>query len=231
MRKQLNEFDAALDSYLARLAGDAVETTAHKSDAVRVHYASPAAGIALPAGQAIVTGALIGVAVGAVAYQLQWSKPLAWGLIAWLIVQCLAWLFLLHDWRSVTHKLESVTRRDLDGDSIIGPPAPPIVQRVKIELVEGNHTRYIDLPCSDEQLLELARLLVDGRTLTQANFTGSGKPFDRAQFEEIKAELIKRGLAVLNSPGTPARGVTLTASGRACFQHIVDNPPTLSEDD
>lgn len=242
MKNQLNQLDAQFESYLARLAGDVAETKvkARQSENVKIHMATPAAGILLPFGQSVLTGGLVGIAAFALAWLFEAPRPWVWGVVGWVIVQCLAWLFLLRDWRTILlQKLESLTGQELDGLTGIGAPAEdddePTTTTIRIELTDqgGHHTRYIDLNCNDDQLYKLAEGLASGTTLSESNWTGAGRPFTRAQFAEIRTELLKRGLANWNTPGTPARGCSLTASGRACFKRLYEElstTPPLEDD-
>lgn len=231
MKSHLNEFDAAIEQYLGRLASESLETQTRQSEGVRIHYQTPGAGLALPAGQAAATGAFIGLAVLAIAYLAGWPKPWAWGLLTWLLVQAAAWLWLLLGWRGVVlNRLEQMTQHDLNKDNFIGPP---ITSNVRIELSEngGQTTRFINLPGSEEQIAGLARGLLEGLSFTEAAWTGAGRPFTRSQFVAVRDEMIRRGLARWHNPGSPARGASLTNKGRAIMKQLSSQPPHPLEDD
>jgi hypothetical protein len=229
MKGRLTQFDTAIESYLAKLAGEAVETQTRQAEGVRIHYQSKEAALLVPAGQAAVTGAFFGLTLGVVAVLAGWPKPWAWALITWLLIQAGAWLFLLRDWRKIVlYRLENALQRDLTGDLVIGNP-----QTVKIELSEneGRSVKFINLPGDPESLAELARGVLNGSTLAESNWTKNGRPFTRYQFAELRSELIRRGLAEWNSPGTPARGVCLTRTGRAVMAYLAKAPSPSNEDD
>lgn len=228
MRSHLSELDAAMESYLGKMAAESLETRTRQAENVRIHYQSPAAGLLLPAGQAAASGAFIGLAVLVIAWLAEWPKPWAWGLITWLTIQAVMWCWLLWEWRRIViYRLEEMTRRDLDGDYQVGPPA----QTIRIELTENNGQtgRFIELPGGAENLAEMARGVLAGASLSESSWTGKGKPFSRGVFAEVKNELIRRGLATWNSPGTTARGISLNAAGRAVFRKLADSPTLFDE--
>jgi hypothetical protein len=76
----------------------------------------------------------------------------------------------------------------------------------------------IDLPATAEQLEALARGLLAGASLSEAQWTGGNGVFTRSQFSQLRAELIKRGLAAWNNSHTTARGAALTPAGRAIMR-------------
>lgn len=108
-------------------------------------------------------------------------------------------------------------------------PAQPV--RVELSQDDGRKLNLIDLPASREQLEGLARGLLSGASLSEAQWSGGNGLFSRSEFSQLRAELIKRGLARWNNPNTPARGAALTPSGRAIMQKFAmmthGYPPAL----
>jgi hypothetical protein len=224
--RRFDSLDKSFEAYLARVAGDAIETQTARAVPVRVHYATREPGLILPAGQAFVTAALVGLAVLVVGFALGWFRPWLWALVAWALVLPGTWLFLLADWRRLIHRLEDYTGRDLDQDFVVGEP-----EHVRVEISENNgqHVKFLDLPCSTEQLSTMAREVLRGVPLSEAHWIGVGKPFNRGQFAELRSQMLKRGLLVWNVQGAPARGCSLTSSGRAAFRYLAHLSP--SDDD
>lgn len=228
MRRQLNEFDAALEKYLAQMAGESVENRTRQNEGVRIHYQSTETAVIVPITQALVTGLFIAAAVGAVVYLLNLSKPWAWALLAFVLTSAGCWLFLLRDWRGIVlHRLETITDRDLDGDLIIGAP-----QKVRVEIAEdnGRKMQFVDLPGDPDAIEKLAAGLLAGKALSEGQWTGAGAPFTRAAFVQLRDELILRGLAEWIVKGSPTRGARLTSRGRAVMRYL-SNTPTPSDED
>lgn len=131
------------------------------------------------------------------------------------------------DWRKLVHGLEDISRRDIDGDFEIGEP-----ERCRIEISEneGRRVQFLDLPVSVERLSIMAGRLLEGVTFSEGNMIGSDNLFNRREFKMIQADFVKRGLFEWNSPGTVARGVKLTKSGRAVMRQLAgDHSPTENE--
>jgi hypothetical protein len=118
------------------------------------------------------------------------------------------------------------------------PGAPAARDVVRLELVQpldgqAKQTQLIDLPATAEQLEKLARGLLAGASLSEAQWSGGNNGiFTRSQFSQLRAELIKRKLAAWNNSRTPARGAALTPAGRAIMRRFAGEtvrPP--SQDD
>ena len=50
--------------------------------------------------------------------------------------------------------------------------------------------------------------------------TGAGAPFSRAQFVQLRGEILRRGLLMWNSHNDNARGVRVTGKGMALCHHF-----------
>lgn len=96
--------------------------------------------------------------------------------------------------------------------------------RIELESNNGRTVQIIDLPASPEQLQALGRGILAGGTMTEARWTGAGGIFTRAEFVRLRDEMIRRNLAHWSSPGTPARGVLLSPSGRAIMRRLAESP-------
>lgn len=175
-------------------------------------------GCFLPAAQAVITGIFAGLLARALAQWgnldagQTWTLALAAGAGAALLV----WLTGLMAWRRAAFQVDELPGFEPDTDLQTGAIEP-----VRVEIARENGLDLIDLPASREQITALAQgLLEPGATLAESRWTGSTGVFTRAEFASLRAELIRRGLAVWNSPRTPARGATLTAPGRAVMRRF-----------
>lgn len=185
------------------------------------------AGCVLPLAQAGVSGLLAALIVGVGAAYTGTESPVMLAALAGGLAAGAVWLSALRAWRRLAYALEDWAGADLNQDGAIGEPAPPVVVRVELAEDKGR-MKIINLPASVDQLTALAAGLLSGATFAESTWTGAGQPFTRAEFAGLRAELIKRGLAAWNNPGTPARGVGLTAAGRAVmrqFANLTDAGP------
>ena len=174
------------------------------------------AGAILPLLQALITALLVGLAAGNLAALASLPAAARVGLSTGALAAALYWLASLVTWRRVELlSCEPWNPAPEPDPAPVWEPAPP----VRIEVLEGKATRFVDLPASEAQLIDLAAGLLEGQTLSEAAWTGGGRPFTRAEFANLRAELMRRGLAAWNNPHTPARGAALTAPGRAVMRH------------
>lgn len=188
-------------------------------------------GCLLPLAQSVITGAIMAGATWAAASLAEAEQPALLAALVGALAACAVWLSGLRAWRRVTYRLEDLTGEDYNGDGEIGEP-----QTVRVEVTQaegqGRHTAFIELPASIEQLTRLAAGLLEGAPFSEAHWTGAAGGFTRGEFSQLRAELIRRGLARWNNPGTPARGAALTPAGRAVmgkFASMAAGPrPTLS---
>lgn len=102
----------------------------------------------------------------------------------------------------------------------------PTRQRVSLELHEPTTGRwaFADLPGTPEALQEMARGLLLGRPFSEAEWTGSARPYSRAEFRELRSALLERGILAWRNPQAPPQGVTMTRPGRAVFERLSEMP-------
>jgi len=183
--------------------------------------------VTIPLLQSVITGAFAGIAAGVVCAVLQLGFS-AWaaGAVVWVLVTFGSWLSFRGHWQAVIERALGV---DFNGDGIIGEPEPalPEPQPLRVELYQDNGARgeFIDLPYSD-RLPALASGLLAGRQFAQTAWTGGGQLFSRAEFEELRAAMLKRGLARWKNPQAPAQGIEITPAGRAVLRRVAgrDSP-------
>jgi hypothetical protein len=99
----------------------------------------------------------------------------------------------------------------------------PVVA-VEISEPERGRMAYIDLPGSPEALCELARGILAGRPFSESEWCGSGshRPYSRADFRQLRAVMLDRGLCTWRNPESPTQGVVLSAVGRVVFREIAN---------
>ena len=122
--------------------------------------------------------------------------------------------------------IERIVGADLDGDGYRGePPAQPLPP-VRVEVVQdgGQREDWIDLPYP-EKLPELAEGLLSGRSYALNVWAGPGALYSRAEFEQLRDVLIKRGLARWKGKD-PRNGWELTPAGRAVMRRLAHRPPS-----
>lgn len=181
---------------------------------VRIHYHQPTTGILLPAGQAFMSGIFLGLPIGIIgkSWYLFWSS--------WAIIQAGAWLMLLWHWFDLTSRAEEMLGWDLNQDGYIGAPEP--VQetvRVAVTSEDGRQTAFLDMPVDRARLALMASGVMSGVPLAESSWVGPGK-FTRYEFTAVRDELIKRGYATWISEASKARGVRVTAKGRALLRGL-----------
>lgn len=187
-------------------------------------------GVVVPLLQALVTGFLIGLAALAVCAWLGWPWLAVSGSVA-AVVMAVSWLSFRSRWQWVIERALGV---DLNLDGYIGAPperVPVEPVRVILSSKDGRETDFIDLPAKPEQLRQLADGLSAGRSFSLSAWTGSGAPFSRAEFEALRGELLRRGLARWKNDTSQAQGIELLASGKAILRRFasetVSSSPTL----
>jgi len=205
---------------------DAGSTWERRSPARRPAVSSD---VGVPLAQTVVSGVVLalGVGVGAALCGASWRSFVYAG-VGFVAGVVLCWFALLSGTRQLLWTVERVTRTDLDGDRHVGaPPAarPPVQVEVTQTRDDGRLAKMIfaNLDISDEQLEQLARGLLDGKS-TVATWTGSGGAFSRGEFERARDELIRAGLLYWVNESAHAQGVGLTAVGRRfCHRVLADS--------
>lgn len=177
--------------------------------------------LVIPLAQSIVTAALAGLAALAGAILAGVVEPWEPALFVFSLGALLSWL---------VYRARANRAAELAGgvDLEPSPPAEKKQQVIKLEIKQegGRVMDYVYLPASRAQLRELAGGLIAGRPFTVGAWAGAGRPFSRAEFEQLRHECITRSLAVWRNPGSPAQGVILTPAGRAAMRYLSTLSPT-----
>ena len=104
-------------------------------------------------------------------------------------------------------------------------PTLPKQQTTKIQIVGDSSSfqagRWLDLPVSQATITQVAKRLDAGGTFGSASLAGPGKPLTRGEFENLRDEFIKRGLAYWRDPAHHAQGCELTKSGQAVIRYFL----------
>jgi hypothetical protein len=90
---------------------------------------------------------------------------------------------------------------------------------VKVFVHQDNNTKVLNLPIDHSVLVKVARLLLQLRTFTYADFSGPGKLLMRKDYEALRQEFVARGILFRgqekNSPPT------LTYAGAATMRAVI----------
>lgn len=179
--------------------------------------------VLIPLAAALITGSLAGAVVLAVAWAAGTPNP-------WQPAAILASLAALIFWL-VGHS-RARKAGELERGLVVDPPLETTTKgatiRVEMRSDNGRAMDYADLPATLDQLRALADGLQNGAPLTVGSWTGHRRPFSRSEFENLRAELVRRNLAAWRNPAAPAQGCELTPQGRAVFKYLSTPTPTLS---
>lgn len=181
----------------------------------RRYLHSTQSGALLPFVQSLITAVSLAGAVLAIAWLLKRADYYKFAIATFAVILPVSWLWMLGRWSRLTAPLEKITGWDINGDGKIGEP-----ETLKVELKhDKNHIEYLYLPYP-ERLPEFARQTISGVPISEAAYCGADGLFSRSEFVHLRDALIKSNIAAWRSPEYPARGVTLTASGRSVIKYI-----------
>jgi hypothetical protein len=193
------------------------------------------AGAWLPLAQAGGTGVIVFALVLSLGLMWRWRSPVQIGGVIGLLAFGFTWFGLGRHWLRLTlGDVERFTGLDLNRDGMLGRPDSdfsPLSQKQEIrvvvsEVTNDGHLRsgqYLDLPCTADQLLELARgLIEENESFTERSWCGADRPFSVAGFRELRGEFISRGLVSLASSKDTRQGYTLTLAGRHVLAGILE---------
>lgn len=190
---------------------------------------SPRDGFFLPLAQALTTGALTGLCTHAAARLLTYPSvdvAIMTGSAAALI----GWLNYRAEWASERYSLfhpapEPVASSPAPVEVITQKPMEP----VKV-ILERSPTwqQWLELPGRPDQLKALGELVASDRefSFSTESLAGRGRIFSRSEYEALRAELVKHGLATWRNPAAHERGIELTVAGRQLLCRLAQQPPT-----
>lgn len=201
-------------------------STYERSDLVRKHYQTPGVAVYIPLLQAGVSGILSGVAAGTLAGMLKFYPFHVTGL-AFVFVTLLVWVALQLRWSRLVIELEQALGVDLNRNGVIDQPEQK--QTVRLEVKTDNGWKFAELEGVDlVDLQDLARGVLAGQTFSESSWTGSGRPFSRAQFRRIRDTFVARNWLEWKNADAPAQGLQLTPQGKAVCRYL-SSPTLLSE--
>lgn len=157
---------------------------------------------------------IIGVFSAGVFYGVMQLLDLAWWYV--LFGACLAALTFFVSSMVLAYRYQF-------GPGQVAPVTGQETPTVKVQIKhEPNRTQFIELPCSEDQLVELAKgVLQRGVPLSEGVWCGRMKPFSKAQFHHLRDEMLKRGLVAWRNEGAPAQGVEVLEPGIRTFQSVL----------
>lgn len=165
----------------------------------------------VPLGQALVSGVILGLAIGAIGW-LAWDWDL---LIGWAVATIcgvgVSWLIALNASRGTLWRIERATGLDLDQDGAVGQPEPEAHPLV----VNGYQSRHAQAQdARDEAEERLRRELSDFVRACGSGDTSMRrfeKHMSREQYQRFRDVLIKSGWARWKNPRDMRQGWELTA--------------------
>jgi hypothetical protein len=175
--------------------------------------------VAIPAAQSTVSAVLVGATVGSLAWLAGWDAPGAWGMVAGSLTGVMAWFGYGAAWQrrmdAIAGILEQVQTDRINAATV----------RVEVISDDARAGDYLQLPGDRDKLQVLAVGLTAGKPLTVRTWTGPGGVYSPTEFEQLRAELIARGLARWRSPHDPRAGAELSRKGAAVMRGLADRSP------
>lgn len=188
----------------------------------RAFLFTTAAGVLLPVLQAIITGALAGLAAWCYAWLLHFPQAWRWGLGVALGVLVLAWLGMLARWLDLTRPIERLTGVDLDHDGYIGTPD---TIRVEVTSQDKRHVTAAEIPYASK-LADFARGVLSGEPISERQWSGAGKLFSQTEFRQVRDLFMARGWFRWINPESPQQGFEITPGGRAALRALAQGGPS-----
>lgn len=213
-----------------------------RTSASRDNFASLMVAVVLPTLQSLITGFFVFLfswTLASVAWQYASynglnfiGTPLLFSFSLGIGVAFLMWLNLRSRWHSA---LEQLLNIDLNNDGYIGDPAEqyeegdeidvePVpleeTKNVKVYVHEDNSTKIFDLPIDQDKLVKVAKLLLQRKVFTYADFSGPDKLLLRHEFEAVRKEFVSRGILFRGQEKNAT--ATLTRAGAATMRAIID---------
>lgn len=94
-------------------------------------------------------------------------------------------------------------------------------QLFRIEVNESEDVKIHNLMLDKGKILEIARGVLNGRSLSLGEWTGKSGPLSRSEFETMRGELLEVGLIRWVNPEYKQQGLELTPIGKTFFEQII----------
>lgn len=145
--------------------------------------------------------------------------------VAWLRARAEMWDNARLDSRyPVTPQAAQVETLEADDDD-----EPETIQTsARVEIKQGRSLNYLELPCTDEQLLLVAKGAMAGMGLTDREWVGNGFG-TQTEWSAMRDELIRRGLAGWKTNAAKERGAKWTVMGLQTMGQIANTPHPTEE--
>jgi hypothetical protein len=169
-------------------------------------------GCAIPALQSVFVCFLSAIIAGGVAYWMTWDFFIPFGLVIGASM-ALFWFFGSIDrWREDVYTPLYAAPEPVEATSSV----------VRVEVVNDNQVQIAELPATPAQLRELSAGLLAGVSFSESAWTGSGRPFSRDQFRDIRNIFIQRGWATWRNSDAPNQGIEPTRAGKSVCKHLAN---------
>lgn len=193
---------------------------------------STEANVKVPLLQSLITGAFVGVPVGALVGWVGvahgpltiWGgiwTGLTWGTIAICGVSFFQWTSRSRDYNELLWRIESVTGMDVNNDEVVGKPEP---RTVRVEVQEGRGWKFSELP-GDEQALYDFAVSVSRKIVTFSERGAAATDYGVENFRRLREVFIQRHYAEWKDANNHQLGVVLRQSGAAVLAAIAKEPP------
>jgi len=175
--------------------------------------------VSVPAVQSVITGLLVGIAAVAICFAADSPYTSKISLVCAIGAGCITWFILSFQYHKLLWDTETITNHDLDGDGEIGQPT---TTRIEVDITDDKRKRTVilNLEISQDKLVTFAKGILAGKSTSESTWVG--KLFSPAEYNELRDELIARGLAEWRNRDVPQQGWKLTLAGMAVFRKLTD---------
>ena len=190
------------------------------------HLHTREGGAIVPLAQACATGSFVAILAAIPMIRAGWRiEDVFTGVIIAFVVPALTvWLGLLYHWFKLT-VIEQYTQLDIDGDGVIGKEQIIPVRLDITEITQGGYTQVTRASFVDgRKLAAIARAVVSGSPFSQREIVEKLKICSRGEYEEIRDEMIDRGIVVLKNPERTGLGTEFSRAGMAAMRDMADTP-------
>lgn len=198
------------------------ESETSVSDQAYLHTTQ--SGALVPLIQSVITGALITAPIVIILVKLNATDIFTWSLLVFFSITAGMWTYSWMHWLGLT--LERMTGIDLNGDGVICDEVIVPV-RVDIEQTDDNiHTTTRARFPNERKLVAVADAIVNsGASFSVREIVEKRKLLSRSEFEDMREEMVNRGIIALKNPVFPHIGYDVTRAGKAVFRDLLDRPP------